>query len=112
MKTKNVELQQELVFKNGKAYAFTLALNNYQEIDDCEYFKEKVAEQDELKAKKVELEKQIAEIDKELQLNKKEQLELEGNGYCPIDQLAYERVGGVVVNEYKTHRTDCRHKGA
>lgn len=111
MKSKNVELQRELVFKDGKVYAYIGVLNEYEQINGCEYFAEKVQEQKELENKRDELLKQIAEFEKELQLNKKEQLALEQHNYCPVDATGYDRVGGVVVGEYKTHRKECQHKG-
>lgn len=111
MKTKNMDLQQELVCKNDKAYAYIGALNDYQEINGCEYFRDLVAEAKELNSKKVDLEEQIAELEKELLLNKKEQLELESNGYCPIDTTAY-RLDGALTQPYLTHRKDCKHKEA
>lgn len=104
-------LQEKLIIRDNVAFGVFEEINEFRKIDGCAYFKEKVEEQKVLEAKKVELEQEIKNLENQLQLNKKEQLLLESSGYCPMDTIAYTRIGGVVTGEYLTHRKDCLHKG-
>lgn len=111
MKEIQVTIARELVFKNGKVFAYAPKLNDYEEINGCDYFKYRLLEKEELEFEEKRLKEELEKLEIKKEINRKEILDLEINGYCPIDEVAYTRVGGVVTGEYLTHRKICKHKG-
>lgn len=109
MKPIEIKLERELKFVDGKSCAFTLKLNEYEKINGCEYYKLKVEENLQLENDLKDLKSQIMAKENLMLKNKKEMLDLESYGYCPIDYEQTKLVGKLTKTEV-THRLNCKHK--
>lgn len=106
-----IELEKTLKIKDKKAFAFVEQTNSYEKINGCEYCKKLVDRNNEITNKEKELQEELKKLDIEIEENKKQILDLEQAGYCPLDEKVFNRIGGVVVSETLSHRKNCQHKG-
>lgn len=103
-------IKPKLAFENNGAVLKYERVETTEKINGCEFFKALKVQEQQIKEAQEYLKQQLVEIEKELLKNKKEQLELEANGFCPIDHEQKKLVGSLTKTEI-THRTSCRHRG-
>ena len=92
-----ITLTGSLLFKNDKVYSHISAVDRLTEMDGCQYFRAVTEKYNN------------STNDKEKRQLKKEMLELEANGYCPLDKEV-TRLTGALKQTTMTHRDNCRHK--
>lgn len=103
-------LKPKLEFVNGNAVLKYEAVSTTEQINGCEYYKENIEKDKALETEQGELEVKLNELKMARLQIKKENLELENNGFCPIDYEQKKLVGALTKVEI-THRPTCRHRG-
>lgn len=103
-------IKPKLAFENGEAVLKYERVESIEKVNGCEYLKALKQQEGKIVQAIEYLKQQLEEIEKELLKNKKEQLDLERNGYCDISHEQKKFVGGLTQTEI-THSANCRHRG-